>query len=355
MKKLIIFSIIFIFCVTLSFALDCQYTYLETFQKEEIHWFEGDNDLGIGIIIYDVNTENFRLMNHFDFTVNVSVTWGSTKYGPQRGINTELSPEEIYHYHFENEGMITSTLKYGLKSHPSIGTRIINVDDSREACKQCPLESGILCLDDGKYCTISNQCGGKFCVREKCNNKPICYGGECFCSENEFQCPDASNCVIKKSVPLGSKPVCDEKECVSLHVNPKTGRCSLRDGESCKINDDCDSSSCIRNICSSSLVCYNNDCNCAYDEIQNPDNTECVKKDVINIGSIPLSGLVEECVVQTYNTLFSDMTLIMKYIDPDTGKCAIHPDIVLQQKKDEILINGIIIVAICIVIFIGFE
>ena len=61
-------------------------------------------------------------------------------------------------------------------------------------------------------------------------------------------------------------------------------------------------------MCSSDSNCYNNDCNCASNQLQY-NNQKCINKGSVAIGGKPVTGNPEECVTN--------------YISSVTGNCAI--------------------------------
>lgn len=82
----------------------------------------------------------------------------------------------------------------------------------------------------------------------------------------------------------------------------------LDDGLACSINSECGSNNCIRGLCSAGVTCYNNDCNCAVDELQF-ENRVCIKKNSVAIGGTPQTSNPEEC--------------ITNYISSITKNCAV--------------------------------
>ena len=82
----------------------------------------------------------------------------------------------------------------------------------------------------------------------------------------------------------------------------------LNDGLVCSINSECGSGNCILGKCSSDTNCYNNDCNCASNQIQY-NNQKCIDKGSVTIGGKSITGNPEECVT--------------KYISSVTGNCAV--------------------------------
>ena len=82
----------------------------------------------------------------------------------------------------------------------------------------------------------------------------------------------------------------------------------LNDGLACSINSECGSGNCILGKCSSDTNCYNNDCNCASNQIQY-NNQKCIDKGSVTIGGKSITGNPEECVT--------------KYISSVTGNCAV--------------------------------
>ena len=69
----------------------------------------------------------------------------------------------------------------------------------------------------------------------------------------------------------------------------------INDGQNCSDSSQCGGNHCVRNHCSNSTSCFNNDCECALDELQCNDNSRCVKKNSVQLGFKPICNLVEEC------------------------------------------------------------
>ncbi len=95
-------------------------------------------------------------------------------------------------------------------------------------------ETGFVDLDgvcskrDGEICSDSQECGGGYCVRGKCNNLPSCYNNDCECNSlTELQCPDNAQCVLKSFLAIGAMPVCSAEECTTSYVDEDTGLCSV--------------------------------------------------------------------------------------------------------------------------------
>ncbi|MCB9362023.1 hypothetical protein H6504_01180 [Candidatus Woesearchaeota archaeon] len=82
------------------------------------------------------------------------------------------------------------------------------------------------------------------------------------------------------------------------------------DGASCELAGECGGGFCIRNVCTTSENCYNNNCDCAADELQCLQKS-CVKREAIPIGQAPTCGMDHECV--------------SNYVDSMTGLCAPIP------------------------------
>lgn len=97
------------------------------------------------------------------------------------------------------------------------------------------------------------------------------------------------------------------------------GKTCLDDGISCQKNSECGSSFCVRNVCSHSNLCYNNDCKCSADEIQCNDNQRCVKKGVVPTNVKPECNKYQECSTQ--------------YIDLKTGLCAKSPEQLSEEEN----------------------
>jgi len=96
------------------------------------------------------------------------------------------------------------------------------------------------------------------------------------------------------------------------------GQDCLNDGVACSSPQQCGGGYCVEGHCSTSSVCFNNDCKCSADEIQCTDNTRCVKKTVVPLDVKPSCNLSEECV--------------SGYIDSGTGLCAKSP---AQLQEEE--------------------
>lgn len=74
----------------------------------------------------------------------------------------------------------------------------------------------------------------------------------------------------------------------------------LDDGQTCNDSISCGGNNCINGYCSHSKTCFNNDCKCNSDEVQCADNTQCVKKNSIQLGFKPVCR-IEECITGYLN------------------------------------------------------
>lgn len=79
-----------------------------------------------------------------------------------------------------------------------------------------------------------------------------------------------------------------------------SGFICLNDGQNCTDSSQCGGAYCVRGYCSHSDSCFNNDCKCASDEIQCGDNTQCVKKNSVQLGFKPVCRF-EECITGYLN------------------------------------------------------
>ena len=113
----------------------------------------------------------------------------------------------------------------------------------------------------------------------------------------------------------------------------------INDGDPCTADIYCGAGYCVNGRCSNTMTCYNNDCKCADDEIQCPNNAECAKKDSKDIGSMPECGFVDECKSETYcSPITQNLCITRKYLGPNNGTCQEHPDITAQKAIDNSLI-----------------
>jgi hypothetical protein len=114
-----------------------------------------------------------------------------------------------------------------------------------------------------------------------------------------------------------SKTVC--KKCL--------GEICLNDGAACDNPFRCGGGNCVRNRCTISPVCFNNDCECDKNtELQCSDNTRCVPKGVVPVDSVPLCNNREECQTGYLN---------------EQNKCAKSPDQILNDSMQHKIALGV--------------
>ncbi len=84
------------------------------------------------------------------------------------------------------------------------------------------------------------------------------------------------------------------------------GKNCTNDGEACSNPEECGGKHCVSGYCSKTSTCHNNDCKCAAQRVQCPDNMRCVPTSSILIGGTPLCS-PRECTTG--------------FVNPQTGLC----------------------------------
>ncbi len=249
--KLTLFLFLFLFLLNFIYALDCQYTDNNRYEKDVNVFYEGGSKLGYNLLeIKDItqgfsgSPMSFKVYNNYNSEINVTVKYlfngalnsfnhlivAAGGYSPVTGPSSPgLDVDSIY---FE---IHTTNLEAKRET-----TTVDNY-----TCEECPSGSGIICLNDGVSCNSSIQCGGGNCVRGYCSRSKACYHNDCQCNSiTELQCNDNTSCVTIKSKNLGEKPICRIEECATGYINTNTGACALKNGENCSTNDACASGNC---------------------------------------------------------------------------------------------------------------
>lgn len=345
MKKIYFALLIFIsifFINVFAEYLQCQYMVNNNYTNGVNFFYQNSNQLNYDVLeVDDIKQGNetyameFKVYNNYNQDVNVTI-----KYM----FNGQLQSKQVL-IAVDGYALVNSSNSPGLDEDsirfdiitPGLESRFYIIEFENISCKECPEASGVFCFNDGVACNNSSECGGGHCIENYCSNFSICFNQDCRCDPNEVQCSDNTSCVKEASVQLGFKPDCSVEECISKYISSKTGNCTLRDGETCSINSDCESNLCIRDRCSNNPdlgTCYNNDCDCGEDEVQCFDNTTCVKKDSVGIGNKPLcTG--DECKTEIYCSIWDSKKCISyKYLNNLTGNCERHPEIAKIKNRE---------------------
>lgn len=116
--------------------------------------------------------------------------------------------------------------------------------------------------------------------------------------------------LIPTILPLDICKLCEGKTC-------------LNDGVLCTSSTQCGGANCVRGVCSNAETCFQENCNCAENEIQCDNNKQCVPRKVIPLDAQPICNKSEECVSQ--------------YLDPHTHLCAKSPLKVQEELNQKVV------------------
>jgi hypothetical protein len=119
----------------------------------------------------------------------------------------------------------TDSIRQVFKDNDRTYQKRVTVSKTYEECKKC---AGKQCLDDGIYCTANSECGGGYCVENRCNSERLCYLLNCNCDADEVQCPGNNACVPKNTLGIGAVPLCSSYECTTNYTNSSTGECAIK-------------------------------------------------------------------------------------------------------------------------------
>lgn len=182
---------------------------------------------------------SFEVYNKFDVPITVRLTFDygySVFSGPRQRITNDtvltipergskvvqIGPNQTIwaRFAFYNE-----TMRYVFLDNNETYQKYEAVSTTYEKCRTC---LGKPCLDDGAACSANAECGGGYCVKNRCNYEHVCYATDCGCSMDEIQCPDNAMCAPRNSLDLGAEPICSPLECKTNYTNSSTGECAIR-------------------------------------------------------------------------------------------------------------------------------
>ncbi len=333
LKKAFLAMVCFLFLAQAVFAADaesdlgCQYKVGNLYTRDVVNFYNlDDNSLvsdenalsfeGVGI---PVNSNSFTISNSAELPLTIVLSYDYV-YRLPYAVEEQVSVGEEVEIPAEGELEISEEL-IGLQTAFKIlpaslefyfidnNDVFVKTEEVNEYITECSICLGVQCLNDGAECSLNAECGGNYCIANKCTAAEVCYNNDCGCdSVTEVQCSDNTRCVTRDSLDLGATPICSVDECKSGFVDLSTGQCSKKDGDFCSIHSDCSGGYCINDRCNSLPVCFNNDCECdSITETQCFDNTRCVTKGSLEDGFKPACS-PEECK--------------SKNVNPDTGLCA---------------------------------
>lgn len=110
------------------------------------------------------------------------------------------------------------------------------------------------------------------------------------------------------------------------------------DGSSCNSPNECGGGFCVEGHCSNTEHCFNNDCQCAPDEIQCVNNKQCVEKGVVPLDVKPKCGMDQEC--------------LSGYLNSESGLCAKSPAQINtenEENRELYLFLGIGFTILCVI------
>ena len=230
MKRVVILFI-FIFLLNSVYALDCQYTQERNYTIDVYHGYNKQTSE----ILKDPKLDNihisttgmwyFELINENDFELDFRIVY---KIGGDRHYQViNLKPREIKgidDYGDRRGEFDQSSILFEYYNTSSIYGKWSKEPRTEVLCKEC---NGKTCLNDGSPCQINSECGGTFCIKGICTDSERCYNNDCKCNSNEIQCDDNKRCVMKNSIAIDTKTICEKnEECVTGYLNPVTKLCA---------------------------------------------------------------------------------------------------------------------------------
>lgn len=259
MKKLVFFLFLSIFLFNSVYALDCEYTNNNPYEKEVIVFYENSSKLDYNVLeVKDIiqgyggspywsgaYPMSFKVYNNYNSEVNVTV-----KYLFNGALNSFDCPP------IASDGYCTvggpyspdldeSSIYFVINSPVGLEGKKEIERFNNESCKKCSPPDEFICLNNGGVCNLSSQCGSGHCIRGYCSKSEVCHNKDCKCNlTTELQCPDNTGCVTIKSVSLGFQPICRVEECITGDINLITGLCASKIGDPCSKHWDCISGIC---------------------------------------------------------------------------------------------------------------
>jgi len=224
---------------SLVYGLDCQYPVVEEYQEEEIRMFlteplrEYDKAMPLEFMDFVNANENgemeFRVYNPNNFEVKIEFTFSYNNFlglVKKSGVEELIIPgNSIETYETSNWAcrikcvLLSETIDYKIVEPFELIPKSTMVPKTRKLC---------ILLDDGEICSSFNQCGGGFCVEERCNFEDMCFRRDCRCNNEEIQCPSQNRCVTRGYLELGARPYCSDQECKWNYVD-ENGLCAKPD------------------------------------------------------------------------------------------------------------------------------
>ena len=195
-------------------ALECDYTTTVPVEKEVEQWYCDGYPMNGSVSVVRSYWDSIdkrtvaEVRNDFEFEVRVRVVYPAFTVDKQSTVTVPANaigktsvigggPNGAYARAIEPECL-------------EMRREIQTIEQA--VCEQC---AGSNCTNDGDRCTRNAQCGSGYCVEGVCSPDEYCYGGSCDCGIGEVQCPDASGCVSRGSVPLGGAYECSVFECMN--------------------------------------------------------------------------------------------------------------------------------------------
>src|SRR3989344_5422625 len=242
MKRTSILLIGLILAINLVSALDCQYTTKIPYEEELLVFYENGvkldynlleaKDFTTGVFNMPFGTwthrPSFNIHNNYNKQVNVTVSY--IYLGKYNSVEISVDPQGYTQISYEsnptNVGIVDPNLILYEIHNPGLESKREKLTLYNITCKECPENSGALCLDDGVSCQKNSECGSSYCVRNICSLSDSCFNNDCKCSSDEVQCDDNKRCVKRSAVPIDVKPECNKPpECITGYINSETGLC----------------------------------------------------------------------------------------------------------------------------------
>ena len=298
MKLMLYLLALFIILSTFSYALDCQYTEkvyngTRTYSVLLLNGIVQENFLDVqnwkcnqywpGPGCYN----SFEVHNSLDIPVNVTVKFLSVAGTVMLPIN------ELSAHNFVTVGGPTTTEYQNIDKNSIeyiFGNNNFSNGEWRtekvyvDKCKECPPNSGLICINDGQPSDSDDRCGSeKPRINGSCQSEYICGDNICssdFFNENCANCPQDCSC--------GANGKCDAGKCINDCSHPPAGKdCCNGEFRDIKAKDKGLSCGCSFE-CKDHLTCRSTSC---VDDCSNPpDNMSCCNGAFKNLQSLTLGN-----------------------------------------------------------------
>jgi hypothetical protein len=184
-------------------------------------------------------TAQFTIKNYVEYPLNITISYIIA--GSQKEVSVVLDPLGSYtvtdYYDQANpSGFDANNIR--IKYNNAI-VASENVNKQNVVCKECPLNSGLICINDGQPADTDNRCGSEKRISGICQSKFV--KGDSICSSELFN----ENCGNSKlDCACSDNQKCENEECVINPLDPPEGKgyCNgvFKNTQSISLNNNCD-------------------------------------------------------------------------------------------------------------------